>query len=123
MTFLSILFQRNEDRIRAETAEAPAFFRDLNIDQIVNAITASKQEYNLKPLFYTPLREVDAITYRHEVLQDLETNIVRQPISAFAKRMRTMREHLTQADKLSYKYQKESWFLDAVGIYCDAVAC
>jgi len=32
-----------------------------------------------------------------------------------------MREHHAQANKLYYKYQKESWFLDAVEIYCDAV--
>jgi DNA mismatch repair ATPase MutS len=33
-----------------------------------------------------------------------------------------MREHLGQADKLHYRYQKERWFLDAVGIYCQAVS-
>jgi DNA mismatch repair ATPase MutS len=37
--------------------------------------------------------------------------------------MRAMRDHLAQADKLYYKYQKESWFLDAVVTYCDAVDC
>jgi DNA mismatch repair ATPase MutS len=36
--------------------------------------------------------------------------------------MRSMREHLAQADKLHYQYQKERWFLDAVGIYCQAVS-
>ncbi|MGA8659612.1 MAG: DNA mismatch repair protein MutS [Chthoniobacterales bacterium] len=121
LTFLSILFERSEDRSRAETAQVPAFFRDLNLDQIVDAITASKEEYNLKPLFYTSLHDVDAITYRHEVLQDLENPILFKHIDSFAQKMRTMRAHLTQADKLSNKYQKQKWFLDAVEIYCSAV--
>jgi DNA mismatch repair protein MutS len=121
MSFHSILFERNDDRIRAEKAEAPSVFRDLNLDQIIDAITASKQAYNLKPFFYTPLRDIDAITYRHEVLKDLESSVVLQPIKEFAQEMRVMRDHLTQANKLSYKQQKQSWFLDAVGIYCDAV--
>jgi DNA mismatch repair protein MutS len=37
--------------------------------------------------------------------------------------MRAMREHLRQADKLYYKYQKQRWFLDAVDVYGDAVSC
>ena len=36
--------------------------------------------------------------------------------------MGEMREHLTTAGKLHYKYQKERWFLDAVGIYGTAIA-
>ncbi len=30
--------------------------------------------------------------------------------------------HLVQADKLYYKRQKQSWFLDAVQIYCEAAS-
>ncbi len=37
--------------------------------------------------------------------------------------MRAMREHLVHAEKLHYKYQKESWFLDAIDIYCEVVNC
>ena len=37
--------------------------------------------------------------------------------------MRAMREHLAQAGKIYYKYQKEAWFLDAVEIYCDTINC
>ena len=55
MTFQSILF--NKDEIRQETAEQPSFFTDLNLDQVIDAITAKKQEYNLKPYFYSPLRD------------------------------------------------------------------
>ena len=123
MTFHSILFARAEDRTAQETSEAPAFFVDLNLDQVVAAITIGKQEYNLKPFYYAPLRNADAIQYRHEVLRDLEDRTLFESITAFGAKMRAMREHLAQVDKLYYRYQKESWFLDAVEIYCDAVSC
>jgi len=123
MTFHSILFERTEDSIKKETLEAPAFFADLNLDQIIDAITATRQEYNLKPFFYTPLHDIDAIMYRHEILRDLENRTLFEQIQAFARKMRSMREHLAQADKLYYTYQKERWFVDAVQIYCDAVIC
>jgi DNA mismatch repair protein MutS len=122
MTFHSILFERTEDRRKAEeTRETPAFFVDLNLDQIIDAITAGRQAYNLKPFFYTPLHDSDAIMYRHEILRDLEHQTLFEHIQTFAQKMRVMREYLAQANKLYYKYQKERWFLDAVAIYCDAV--
>jgi len=123
MGFESILFEKAEDSANGEPLEAPVFFADLNLDQIVDAITSGKQEYNLKPFFYRPLKDIDAIRYRHEVIRDLENNALFEHIESFAHRMQAMREHLVQAKKLHYKYQKESWFLDAVEIYCDAVRC
>jgi DNA mismatch repair ATPase MutS len=123
MTFHSILFQRVEDSLKQENSEAPTFLIDLNLDQIIDTITASKQEYNLKPFFYIPLTDIRAIHYRHEVMQDLENQVLFKNIKSFAQRMRTMRDRLAQAEKLYYKYQKESWFLDAVEIYCEAVNC
>jgi DNA mismatch repair protein MutS len=121
MTFHSILFEKSEDSLKQETATAPVFFGDLNLDQIIDAITAGKQEYNLKPFFYITLNNIDAIQYRHEIMRDLENKVLFEHIQSFAQKMRAMRAHLAQANKLYYKYQKESWFLDAVDIYCDAV--
>jgi DNA mismatch repair ATPase MutS len=123
MAFHSILFERIEDSITKETLEAPVFFLDLNLDQIIDAITAGRQEYNLKPFFYTSLNDIEAIKYRHEIMRDLENNVLFEHIKSFAQKMRAIREHLAQADKLHYKYQKQRWFLDAVEIYCDAVNC
>ena len=123
MAFHSILFPRPEDGTNKETPEAPVFFADLNLDQIIDAITAGREEYDLKPFFYTSLNDIDVITYRHEIMRDLENNILFEYVKSFAQRMQAMREHLAQADKLRYKYQKESWFLDAVEIYCDTINC
>ena len=123
MTFRSILFERIEDSIIKEPLKAPVFFVDLNLDQIINAITAGRQEYDLKPFFYTCLNDIDAIKYRHEIMRDLENEILFDNIKAFAQKMRTMRQHLVLIDKRDYKYHKEGWFLDAVEIYCASVIC
>jgi len=121
MIFHSILFEKTEDGAKPEALEAPAFFVDLNLDQIIDVITAGKQEYNLKPFFYASLKDNDAIRYRQEVMRDLEDKTLFASIESFAQSMRAMREHLAQANKLYYTYQKERWFLEAVEIYCDAV--
>ena len=120
MTVPSILFERTKIK---ETLEAPAFFGDLNLDQIIDSITADKQEYNLKPFYNTSLKDIDAINYRQEIFKDLENKILFKYIKSFAQKMLAMREHFTQADKLYYSYQKKSWFLDALEIYCEAVNC
>ena len=120
MSFHSILFEGSDDGNRP-TVEAPAFFRDLNLDQIVDAVTAGRQEYDLKPFFYTPLTDLAAIAYRHAIMRDLENDVLFQRIKSFSRQMRTMRAHLAAAEKLYYKYHKEGWFLDAVEIYCEAI--
>ncbi len=121
MAFQSILFEKTEDRVKAETMAAPLFFLDLNLDQVIDAIVAGKQEYDLKPFFYTFLGDIEAIQYRHEIMLDLENEILFGNINSFSEKMRTMRAYLVQADNLYYKYQKERMVLDAVSIYGDAV--
>jgi len=118
MQFHSILFTDLNTTIRHE---APEFFHDLNLDQIVAAVTAGRQDYDLAPFFYTSLHDLDAIAYRQEVMRDLENEHVIQSIHAFSRSMRAMREHLEQAKKFHYKYEKERWFLGAAERYCAAV--
>jgi DNA mismatch repair protein MutS len=122
MVFHSILFEKAEDGPRRDDVPEPDFFGDLNLDQIVSAVTIGRDEYNLKPFFYTELSREEAITYRHEVMQDLDDAGVLDSIKAFAQGMRTMREHLAQAEKLHYRLQKEWWFLEAVVVYCETLA-
>ena len=119
--FESILFERPEDRPK-EKPEMPGFFVDLNLDQIVEAVINGRQEYNLRPFFWSPLTHVGAIGYRHEVMQELEREEPARIIEAFAQRMHTMRDYLDRASRLYYPLQKQRWFLDAVDAYCDAVS-
>jgi DNA mismatch repair protein MutS len=121
MTFHSILFERNEDRIQEEPLEAPLFFGDLHLDQVIAALAEGKQAYQLPPLFFRPLKSTDAILYRQAVMRDLEDPLLFEVIQSFARNMRLMRERLAQSEKLSYMYQKKRWFLDAVAQYCETI--
>ncbi len=120
--FRSVLSPSSDGGDASETSLAPAFFRDLNLDQIVASITLGKQEYNLAPFFYRPLRTVEAIEYRQDVMRDLENKPRFDAINDFASSMRSVRDHIAQAGKLYYKHQKQAWSLDAIELYCTAVA-
>jgi DNA mismatch repair protein MutS len=122
MVFHSILFEKPEDGPKRDDVPEPDFFCDLNLDQIVSAVTLGRNDYNLKPFFYTELSREQAITYRHEVIQDLDNVAVLDSINAFAQGMRKMREHLAQAEKLRYRLQKEWWLLEAIVVYCETLA-
>jgi DNA mismatch repair protein MutS len=123
ISFHSILFDESEIGIDVDGRDVPEIFTDLNLDQVVASLTAGRDEYNLKPFFYVPLRHVGTINYRYDALRDLENEALFGHIQAFADEMRQMRGHLAQADKLYYSRQRQSWFLDAVEIYCAAVKC
>ncbi len=119
--FNSILFERPEDAGGADQSQEPDFFSDLNLDQVVDWVTAGREIYRLTPFFYVPLHDPGAVTYRHQVMRDLEKEPVLAAVQAFAGHMRQMRECLAQARELRYRYQKERWFLDAAAVYCEAV--
>ncbi len=121
MRFHSILFDRPQESEDASGPTQPAFFADLNLDQVVESMTNGRDEYELDPFFYTPLHEAETVRYRQDVLRDLETRPVLESVTVFAQRMHTMRECIAFAGKLHYEYQKERWFVDAVDVYCGAV--
>jgi DNA mismatch repair protein MutS len=119
--FESILFGHSGAGSGVGGPEEPDFFADLNLDQVLASMTGGREQYELKPLFYAPLHEADAVRYRHEVLRDLQKREVLEPVTRFAETMRQMRQHLEQVRKLHYQLQKQAWFLDAAEIYCTAV--
>jgi len=119
-SFQSILFDHAE--LDAEACEEPAFFGDLNLDQILASLTTGREEYRLAPFFYRPLRDLEAVHYRHHVLSDLQQEPVLRAVRAFADAMRRMRSNLALVEKLHHARQKQRWFLEAVATYCRAVA-
>jgi hypothetical protein len=119
-TFRSVLTLASDDEDATDVCETPAFFRDLNLDQIVASITVGKQAYNLAPFFNRPLKTVEAVEYRQDVMRDLEDPRRLEAIDAFAQDLRTVRDHVGQAAKLHYKLQGLAWSLDAIDLYGNA---
>jgi DNA mismatch repair protein MutS len=120
--FGSILFGRPGDAAGPGVAGGAEFLADLNLDQVLDSMTLGRAGYDLWPLFLAPLRDARAVRYRHAVLRDLQRERLFEPVAAFAQRMRLMRDHQAQAQRLRHEYQRERWFLDAVDMYCQAVA-
>jgi len=120
--FRSILFDHADPGLDIDGQHMPEFFRDLNLDQVVGAITEASKEYNLSPFFYARLNDLDAITYRQAIMRDLEEDKrLMQVVNSFSEQMRAMRKRLKQAKDLYYKYAMERAFLGAVEIYCQAI--
>ena len=99
----------------------PLFFRDLNLDQVVEATVAGREEYDLVPFFHTPLSSVEQIEYRHEVFRDLDVPAAQDPLREFGGRMQRVRAFRSLARKQHYREEKQRWLLDAAALYVEAV--
>lgn len=121
MPFHSILSDRPRRDRDAAAAEAPLLFPDLNLDQVVAAMTTGREEYDLEAFCYAPLHDVDMVCYRHEVMRDLEHKATFGAVRRFTDQMHTLRVRLAQADRLRYAEHQQGWFLAAVQSYCAAV--
>lgn len=119
-TFSSVLFPGEDDPGTAGM-EVPEFFDDLNLDQVVDALTTGRDDYDLAPLFRRPARSLDAVAYRHEVFHDLERPEVFAWVKQWAKQMAVVRTCLGRVATLRHRYQKAWWFLEAALTYGQAV--
>jgi DNA mismatch repair protein MutS len=117
----SILFPQNTSHCDLERSDQPACFPDLNLDQVVAAVATGREDYDLKPFFYSTSRDVEVIRFRHEVFRDLEQQELVDGLCEFASAMTDLRRNLARADKLYYERQKQRIFLDAVDVYCTAI--
>ena len=118
--FRSVLNPASEDE--EEATEPPACFADLNLDQIVASVVASKKEYNLAPFFNRPAKTLAAVAYRQHVMRDLEDDARLDAVNEFAASIRSAWGCVAQAGKLYYAHQKEAWLLYAAVAYRQAVA-
>ncbi len=117
---VSVLFPAGPGPLPEEVRQAPDSFRDLGLDQVVAAVTAGRDEYDLAPFFFAPLPSLDAVTWRQEVMQELDEPAARRAVGTFAERMRTVRGHLETARKSSYDLERQRWHLAAAELYADA---
>jgi hypothetical protein len=124
-TFRSILFPGGESKASAAepsyVREEPACFRDLGLDQIVDAATTARDEYDLAPMYQTPVRDAGIVEYRQQVYTDLTQSVVHSAASTFAESMRLHRARLAQTPKLYTEEQRPFWMLSGIITYHGAV--
>ncbi|MBN2551282.1 MAG: hypothetical protein JXB06_00870 [Spirochaetales bacterium] len=118
----SVLFSRVEAAAEELSSDQPSCFHDLNLDQVMDRLTAGRKEYRLEPFFYTLLHNEEEAFYRHEVFQDLEKQHLLAAVTSFAAEMRVMRRYVAFAEKLDYRYEKKRWLLEGIDVYCRAVS-
>ena len=116
----SILCPEGQETV-AQATTAPAFFHDLNLDQIVEALADGREDYNLTPFFYSPPTDLRTITYRQQVMHDLENDDVMAAVQTFSKHMKQMRAELPGEKGHYYSYERERCILDGAESYCQAV--
>lgn len=119
--FVSILFGDPGDCDGVDDRVEPDFFADLNLDQVVTAVTRGRDDYQLAPFFYAPAG-LGTVAYRHEVFYDLQIPAIREVVTDFGKHMRTVRRYLDHVRRLRYAWQKQLWFVDAVAAYSTAIS-
>lgn len=121
MPSISLLFPNPEDPRRRETRSMPDYFIDLNLDQILSAITGWLPDYGLETIFYQNLRSLDEIRYRQHIFQDLEQPELLQGFKTFSSTLRSVRRTLGSLEKLYNPWHRRGWFLESARVYQGAV--
>lgn len=121
MKYQSILFENNENNIADNHDREPAFFKDLNLDQIVHEILAGKEDFMLDAFFYQNLKDISSICYRQDIMKEVERPDLFNCLISFAGKMNRIKDYLGNCDEVHNPYQKKKWLLDTAGLYCDSV--
>ena len=120
-TFHSILSETADPAAADDGGEAPEFFADLHLDDIVGSITAGRESHGFASIFYEPLPDARAITYRHDVFRDLEDDALLETVRSFGQQMQNVQRRLIHASKSGHVFDQERWRLGAADPYAVAV--
>lgn len=125
----SILFRNQEQYELTRRTDEPDCFKDLNLDQIFAPILKTKKEFELEGFFYTSLHDAETITYRQEVMGELENDELRRLFAGFSKiiynldrYMVSIRASLTSDSSYDNNYLTRGRMLDYADRYCSEIS-
>ena len=120
--FTSILYNRKELEPRQEdVAPQPEFFHDLNLDQVVSSLTKGREEFGLESFLYAPVSDLACLTFRHEVMQDLQASPIFDAVKAFTEGIQQVKRYAAVYSKAYYPEEGRRWRLDSADLYSEAV--
>ncbi len=121
----SVLYLHDDPEIAGEPpgagAAEPAYFRDLNLDQVRDGVLAGMEDYALAPFFHARLHDAESVVFRQEIFRDLEDERLLAEVERFSRSMAAVRSGLERAATLGHAHQETRWHLDAARTYVDAV--
>ncbi len=120
MLFQSILGINRLEELEPEKIVMPKHFYDLNLDQVVQDIMDEQKLYDLHRYYYFTAGQED-ISYRLEVLKDLEREELLQSVTDFTIGIRKAKEYLAYSKDTEYIVQKRKWRLDAADSYMSSI--
>ncbi|CAM5788835.1 hypothetical protein CCAE64S_02261 [Castellaniella caeni] len=118
--YVSLLFPAIPDGGPHEQ-KPPAYFVDLNLDQLAKTLAGDDDAYDLLPLLYTAAPRVETITHRHAIFRDLEKPPIQQAVESFLQGLEQAAEQRGRMGKAHHPHEASRRLLDAQKIYCEAV--
>jgi len=100
----------------------PACLVDLGLDRLFAQMLKGKEAYDLAAWCYTPLTDPQEVSFRHEILGDLDDPRLQEPLRRWSQGVQQLRSLLEQAERSRHRLQKERWQLDAAEIYVGLVS-
>ncbi|MBJ3814157.1 hypothetical protein F9C28_04215 [Shimwellia pseudoproteus] len=122
MVFYSILSSEADGHLNREFAQRPpAYFIDLNLDKIIDAITAGHEPDDIKPFFYTPLKYLEDIYYRQDIMQDVAKSDLYQALVEYTAGIKRSVQLVAKPENRYYHFQQQRWALEGMLLYCQQV--
>ncbi len=103
------------------SSKVPAFFKDLNLDQIIEKIVLEDTDSILTETFYGLLQNKDEITYRQDIFKDLDKPVIYQSIMEFYSSISQVNQFIDYSEKANHTMQTCKYRLDAMCLYYESI--
>jgi len=101
--------------------DQPAYFHDLNLDQVERGLLEGRAGYGLEPFFRQTLISKEQIAHRHAVFRDLEDDDLAQALRQFATSLSGIRQAFAAIDGQHHRWHRARLCLDVAQVYCDSI--
>ncbi|GAB5602294.1 DNA mismatch repair protein MutS [Thermus sp. FJN-A] len=101
--------------------DVPGYFRDLLLSQLERDIFAAHPGMGLEALFRTPLPAKGGVVHRQQVARELEKEGLGRAFRGYFRAMEAVRAWLGLGEKARHPWQARLHFLQAAGVYLEAV--